>query len=225
MTCKIAVDCWREAEDGPTTRKLTLFGLHDVEIVEVLLLGVKLLLVGGIGEVCGVVVGVSVNRFCRMLGAIACQQLSEQFQPRSDLPPHELLNVPVCMSPGAVRFEVVLPRPPLHLTICACDTDEAFLGAFGRRLVVSSRLVVAVTVILRGETDVFRPAFGMAALERLGVFSFVFAKLGQPLRESRHIKRRLTVGLSGSSVGECGRCDMEAVAGLTFSGFHGQQWR
>lgn len=76
MTGNTAVDCWWEAEDGPTTRKLTFFGLHDVEIVEVLLLGVKLLLVGGIGEACGVVVRIRVNRFCRVLGTIERQWVS-----------------------------------------------------------------------------------------------------------------------------------------------------
>lgn len=86
------------------------------------------------------------------------------------------------MPPGAVRFEVVLPWPPLHLAICTRDTDEPFQGSFGRGLVVSSGFVVAVAIVLRREPNILFHTFGMTALERFSVLSLMFAVSGQHQR-------------------------------------------
>lgn len=65
-----------------------------------------------------------------------------------DLPPHQLVNIPIGSMPSvAVCLEVVLPRPPFCLAVCTRGTDEAFQCTFGRSLVVSSRLVVAITIV------------------------------------------------------------------------------
>lgn len=50
----------------------------------------------------------------------------------SDIPLHQLFDVPILVFPVAVCLEVVLPRPPFRLAICTCGADEAFQGPFGR---------------------------------------------------------------------------------------------
>ena len=95
---------------------------------------------------------------------------------------HEIFRDPLGVPPGAVRFEVVLPWPPLHLAICTRDTDEPFQSSFSRGLVVSSRFVVTVAIVFSRETNILFHTFGMTALERFGVFSLMFAADGQHQR-------------------------------------------
>jgi len=83
------------------------------------------------------------------------------------------------VSPITVCLEVVLPRPPFELAICTRGADEAFQGTFSRSFTMSSRLVVTITIVLSRETYVFGYAFGVAALEWFGVFSFMLTLAGQ----------------------------------------------
>jgi hypothetical protein len=49
----------------------------------------------------------------------------------SDVPLHQLFNVPILVFPIAVCLEVVLPGPPFSLAVCAREADEAFQRTFG----------------------------------------------------------------------------------------------
>ena len=124
------------------------------------------------------------------------------------------------MPSGAVRFEVVLSWPPLHLAICTRDTDEPFQCALGWGFVVSSRFVVAVPVVLRRESNILGHTFGVTALERFGVLSFVFAAGSQHQLYSRGKGQELTPDPSDSWAGICGRFHTQAAAGWTVYVFH-----
>jgi hypothetical protein len=50
--------------------------------------------------------------------------------PLSDIPLHQVFDVPILVFPVAVRLEVVLPGPPFRFAVCARDADEAFQGTF-----------------------------------------------------------------------------------------------
>jgi hypothetical protein len=92
---------------------------------------------------------------------------------------HEFFRVPLGVPSSAVRFEIILPWPPLHLSICTCDTDESFQRALGWGFMVSSRFVVAVTIVFCRESNILGHTFGMTALEWLRMFSLVFAASSQ----------------------------------------------
>jgi hypothetical protein len=124
------------------------------------------------------------------------------------------------MPPSAVRFEIVLSWPPLHLVICTCDTDEPFQSALGWGFVVSSRFVVAVPVVLRREPNILGHAFGVTALERFGVLSFVFAAGSQHHVFPQSKSQELTPDPSGSWARICGRFHIRAAAGWTVCAFH-----
>lgn len=124
------------------------------------------------------------------------------------------------MPSGAVRFEVVLSRPPLHLAVCTRDADETFQGALGWGFVVSSRFVVAVPVVLRRESNILGHTFGVTALERFGVLSLVFATGSQRQVFSQSKGQELTLDLSDSWAGICGRFHTQAAAGWTVYVFH-----
>ena len=49
----------------------------------------------------------------------------------SDVPLHQLFNVPILVFPIAVCLEVVLPGPPFRLAVCTREADEAFQRTFG----------------------------------------------------------------------------------------------
>jgi hypothetical protein len=133
---------------------------------------------------------------------------------------HKLFRVPLGVPSGAVRFEIVLSWPPLHLVICTCDTDEPFQRALGWGFVVSSRFVVAVPVVLRREPNILGHAFGVTALERFGVLSFVFAAWSQHRVLPQSKGQELTPDLSGFWARICGRSHIQAAAGWTVCVFH-----
>jgi hypothetical protein len=133
---------------------------------------------------------------------------------------HKLFRVPLGMPSSTVRFEIVLSWPPLHFAICTCETDEPFQRAFGWGFVVSSRFVVAVPVVLRREPNIFGHAFGVTALERFGVLSFVFTAGSQHQLFPQSKGQELTPDLSGFWAGICGRFHIRAAAGWTVCVFH-----
>ena len=124
------------------------------------------------------------------------------------------------MPSGAVRFEVVLSWPPLHLAICTRDTDEPFQCALGWGFVVSSRFVVAVPIILRRKPNILGHAFGVTALERFGMLSLVFATGSQHHGSAIINGQELTPDPSDSWAGICGRFHTQAAAGWTVYVFH-----
>lgn len=44
----------------------------------------------------------------------------------SDVPLHQLFDVPALVFPVAVCLEVVLPGPPFRLAVCTREANEAF---------------------------------------------------------------------------------------------------
>lgn len=72
-------------------------------------------------------------------------------------------------------FEIVLPRPPFVLAVCARGADEPFHSSLGWNFMMSSRFVVAIAVVLSRKADIFCDALGEAALERFCMFPFVFS--------------------------------------------------
>ena len=65
----------------------------------------------------------------------------------SDVPLHQLFNVPILVFPIAVCLEVVLPGPPFRLAVCAREADETFQRTFGRSLTMFCGLVVAIKIV------------------------------------------------------------------------------
>jgi hypothetical protein len=133
---------------------------------------------------------------------------------------HEILRVPLAVPPGAVRFEIVLPWPPLHLAICARDANESFQRSFGRSLLVPSRFVVTIAIVLRRETNTLFHAFSMTALERFGVLPLVFPTGSQHRHFDCKQVQKLTLGLSDSWAENHDKFHIRAAAGWTVFSSH-----
>lgn len=65
----------------------------------------------------------------------------------SDLPPHQVVNIPILVLPVAVCLEVILPGPPFRLAVCTREADEAFQGTFGGSFSMFGGLVVAIKIV------------------------------------------------------------------------------
>ena len=67
--------------------------------------------------------------------------------PLSDIPLHQVFDVPILVFPVAVRLEVVLPGPPFRLAVCTREADEAFQRTFGGSFTMFCGLVVAIKIV------------------------------------------------------------------------------
>lgn len=79
---------------------------------------------------------------------------------------------------------------------------------------------MAVPVVLRRESNILGHTFGVTALERFGVLSLVFATGSQRQVFSQSKGQELTLDLSDSWAGICGRFHTQAAAGWTVYVFH-----
>lgn len=65
----------------------------------------------------------------------------------SDVPLHQVINVPILVFPLAMCLEIVLPGPPLRLTVCTREADEAFQRTFRWSFTMFCRLVMAIKIV------------------------------------------------------------------------------
>jgi hypothetical protein len=65
----------------------------------------------------------------------------------SDVPLHQLVNVPILVFPVAVCLEIVLSGPPFRLAVYTRYTDEAFERTFSGSFTMFCGLVMAIEIV------------------------------------------------------------------------------